>query len=169
MKTWKQNFETENEKPESIFFKQKIKTWEPISTTENEKNENKISEKPESKREERERERRKTGRAEARSGPTETFVKKSFLSHFRYAHFFLVSWYLLGSGLARGRQWQRQWEGPKKMPAAWKTFEKDSAGTKFRNCQSDVKSERSLHWEIEKSGLLLLTWFLLWPLTSPTW
>ena len=160
MKTWKQNFETENEKPESIFFKQKIKTWEPISTTENEKTENKISEKPESKREERERERRKTGRAEARSGPTETFVKKSFLSHFRYAHFFLVSWYLLGSGLARGRQWQRQWEGPKKMPAARKIFEKDSAGTKFRNCQSEVKL-RTLsvlrNWKIWASSFNLVS------------
>ena len=124
------------------------------------KTENKISEKPESKREERERERRKTGRAEARSGPTETFVKKSFLSHFRYAHFFLVSWYLLGSGLARGRQWQRQWEGPKKMPAARKTFEKDSAGTKFRNCQSDVKL-RTLsvlrNWKIWASSFNLVS------------
>ena len=124
------------------------------------KTENKISEKPESKREERERERRKTGRAEARSGPTETFVKKSFLSHFRYAHFFLVSWYLLGSGLARGRQWQRQWEGPKKMPAAWKTFEKDSAGTKFRNCQSDVKLRMLSalrNWKIRASSFNLVS------------
>ena len=53
------------------------------------KNENKISEKPESKREERERERRKTGRAEARSGPTETFVKKSFCPIFDMLTFFL--------------------------------------------------------------------------------
>ena len=121
IKTWKQKFQNG-----------KRKTWEHIFRTENKnliaKFPQRILKKLRTKFLKNLRARGKKGRGrggrreEQRPGPVQLkhLLKNHFCPIFDVCSLFFVSWYLLGSGLARGRQWQRQWEGPKKMPATRK-------------------------------------------------